>query len=124
MTNPLLQLGEAGQAIWLDFLDQKILQDGELKRLIEQDGIKGLTSNPSIFEKAIGEGDAYDARLKAVLAKGDAEIIDLYEGLAIPDIKAAADFFRPVYDRLNGQDGYVSMEVSPYLAMDTAATAR
>ena len=122
MTNPLLQLAEAGQAVWLDFLDQKILQDGELRRLIEQDGIRGLTSNPSIFEKAIGEGDAYDARLKAALAKGDAEIIDLYEGLAIPDIQAAADQFRPVYDRLGRQDGYVSLEVSPYLANDTQAT--
>ena len=122
MTNPLLTLGDAGQAVWLDFLDQKILKNGELQRLIDQDGVKGLTSNPSIFEKAIGEGDDYDARLKAALDKGDAEIIDLYEAVAIADIQAAADQFRPVYDRLRGQDGYVSLEVSPYLAMDTQAT--
>ena len=122
MTNPLLQLGEAGQAVCLDFLNQKILENGELQQLIDQDGIKGLTSNPSIFEKSIGEGDDYDARLKAALDKADAEVIDLYEGVAIADIQAAADRFRPVYDRLHGRDGYVSLEVSPYLAMDTQAT--
>ncbi len=122
MTNPLLALRDAGQAVWLDFLDCRILADGTLKRLIADDGLRGLTSNPSIFEKAIGEGDAYDARLRGLLERGDAEIIDLYEGLAIPDIQAAADQLRPVWDSLDGADGYASLEVSPYLAMDTGAT--
>ena len=122
MTNPLLDLAKAGQSIWLDYLHRKIIEDGELKRLIEEDGLKGMTSNPSIFEKAIGEGADYDDRLEAALAKRDLEPGALYEALAIADIQAAADEFRPVYDRLGGADGYVSLEVSPYLAMDTEAT--
>jgi len=122
MTNSLKALGEAGQAVWLDYLHRKILENGELKRLIAEDGLAGMTSNPSIFEKAIGEGDAYDARLQAIVAKGDGEVGELYEALAIADIQDAADQFRPLYDSLGGADGYVSLEVSPYLAMDTAAT--
>lgn len=122
MTNPLLQLSQAGQSIWLDYLHRKILEDGQLERWIEEDGLKGMTSNPSIFEKAIGEGGDYDDSLKAALSQGDLEAGDLYERLAIADIQAAADQFRPVYDRLGRADGYVSLEVSPYLAMDTEAT--
>ncbi len=122
MNNPLRQLADAGQSIWLDYLHSRILEDGELKRLIEQDGLKGMTSNPSIFEKAIGEGGDYDDRIRAALAGGDFEPMDLYEHLAIADIQAAAGLFRPAYDRLGGADGYVSLEVSPYLAMDTQAT--
>jgi transaldolase / glucose-6-phosphate isomerase len=122
MTSRFLGLAEAGQAVWLDYLHRRILEDGELKRLIEEDGLKGMTSNPNIFEKAIGEGDAYDGRLKAVLAKADGEVIDLYEALAVADIQAAADIFRPLHDSLDGADGFVSLEVSPYLAMDTEAT--
>lgn len=122
MTNPLLRLSPAGQSIWLDYLHRKILENGQLTRWIEEDGVKGMTSNPSIFEKAIGEGGDYDDRLKAALDRGDLEAGALYETLAIADIQAAADQFRPVYDRLAGEDGYVSLEVSPYLAMDTEAT--
>jgi transaldolase/glucose-6-phosphate isomerase len=122
MTNPLLQLGEVGQAVWLDFIDRKILETGGLKRLIEQDGLKGVTSNPSIFEKAMGEGPDYDDRLRAFLAGGRAEAADVYEHLAIGDIRDAADQLRPVYDRTGGADGFVSLEVSPYLAMDTQGT--
>lgn len=122
MTNPLLQLGQAGQSIWLDYLHRKLIEDGELRRLIEDDGLKGMTSNPSIFEKAIGEGTDYDDRLEAALQAGDLEPMALYERLAIADIQAAADLFRPVHERLRGADGYVSLEVSPYLAMDTQAT--
>jgi transaldolase / glucose-6-phosphate isomerase len=120
--NCLLALGDAGQAVWLDFLNRKILDNGELKRLIAEDGLKGVTSNPSIFEKAIGEGDAYDARLRRLIEAGDAQVGDLYERLAIADIQTAADQLRPLYDSLKGADGYVSLEVSPYLAMDTQAT--
>ena len=120
MTNPLRRLEAAGQAIWLDYLHRRILEDGELKGLIETDGLKGLTSNPSIFEKAIGEGDAYDERLTRLLKDhGDAAPTELYERLAIADLQDAADQFRPVYDRLGGGDGYASLEVSPHLAMDT-----
>ena len=122
MSNPLRALGDVGQAIWLDYLHARILEDGELARLIADDGVTGLTSNPAIFEKAIGDGDAYDARIAAALIAGDAEIIDLYEGLAIADIQRAADAFRAVYDARGGRDGFVSLEVSPYLAMDTEAT--
>ncbi len=122
MTNPLLELTSAGQAIWLDYLHRKILENGELRRLIEQDGLRGMTSNPSIFEKAIGEGGDYDDRIAEALQAGDLEPGALYERLAIADIQAAADQFRPTYDRLGAADGYVSLEVSPYLAMDTDAT--
>jgi len=122
MTNPLRSLEAEGQAVWLDYLHRKILDDGELKRLIESDGVTGLTSNPSIFEKAIGDGDAYDERLTALLKDDKASPTDLYERLAVADIQDAADQLRPVYDRLGGKDGYVSLEVSPTLAMDTDGT--
>ena len=122
MTNPLQGLGEAGQAVWLDYLHRRILEDGELRTLIDDDGLRGLTSNPSIFDKAIADGDAYDARLKALIDRQDGEVIDLYESLAIADIQAAADQFRPLFDRMGGADGFVSLEVSPYLALDTEAT--
>ncbi len=122
MTNPLQSLADAGQAAWLDFLSRAILEDGALDRLIAEDGVRGLTSNPAIFEKAIAGGTAYDGALAARIAAGDAEVIDLYEHLAIADIQAAADRFRPLWERLGGRDGFVSLEVSPYLAMDTEAT--
>ncbi|MGH6806831.1 MAG: transaldolase [Ensifer adhaerens] len=122
MTNPLLQLVEAGQSVWLDYLDRKFMSDGTLNRLIEDDGLRGLTSNPSIFEKAIGQGGDYDAQLQSLLQEGDSSPLDLYERLAVTDIQSAADLFRPVYDRLHGLDGYASIEVSPRHAMDTEAT--
>jgi transaldolase len=121
MTNPLRDLDAAGQAAWLDYVHRKILEDGELQRLIDQDAVKGLTSNPSIFEKAIGEGDAYDDRIRE-LAKPGEPTEALYERIAIADIQAAADIFRHTYDRLYGRDGYVSLEVSPALANDTERT--
>src|SRR5258708_37830947 len=119
MTNPLRQLEGLGQSVWLDFLDREILQNGELQQLIDDDGLKGVTSNPSIFERAIGQGKAYDDEL-AKLAGGDPNA--LYERLAVADIRRAADILRPTYDRLGGRDGYVSLEVSPFLAMDTKGT--
>jgi transaldolase / glucose-6-phosphate isomerase len=122
MTNHLRELGDAGQAVWLDYLHRKILEDGELARLIADDGVKGLTSNPSIFEKAIGDGDAYDKRVQAELKRGDSQPKALFERIAIEDIQAAADIFRPTFDRLGGRDGFVSLEVSPTLANDTAGT--
>ena len=120
-SNPLQQLGEAGQAVWLDFVQRKMLEDGGLKKLIAEDGLTGVTSNPSIFEKAIGSGD-YDGALKQFVETSDAEPSAVFDFLAIADIQTAADQLRPVYDRLSARDGYVSLEVSPYLAMDTDAT--
>ncbi len=122
MSNPLIHLAELGQAVWLDYLHRKIIQDGTLQRLIDEDGLRGMTSNPSIFEKAIGEGGDYDQPLRAAVAGGETDPKALYETLAVADIQAAADVLRPVYDRLEGADGYVSLEVSPELAMDAEAT--
>lgn len=120
--NPLKALTAAGQAIWLDYLHQDILSSGELRRLIADDGVTGLTSNPSIFEKAIGDGEAYDARIAKLAAAGKTSTKDLYEAIAIGDIQGACDQFRPTWDRLGGRDGYASLEVSPELANDTAGT--
>jgi transaldolase/glucose-6-phosphate isomerase len=122
MTNRLNDLAAAGQAVWLDFVDRKFLDEGGLRKLIAEDGLTGVTSNPSIFEKAMGHGDAYDAGLSAFLGGADASVQDTYENQAIADIKAAAADLRPAYDRLQSRDGYVSLEVSPYLADDTEAT--
>ncbi len=122
MNNPLLQLAAAGQSVWLDYIHRAILENGELKRLIDQDGVTGVTSNPSIFEQAIGHGTDYDDRLQSLLAEGIEAAPALYERLAITDVRGAADQLRPVYDRLLRRDGYVSLEVSPHLAMDTDAT--
>ena len=120
--NPLKELQNHGQSIWLDFLARGFIAKGELKALIERDGVRGVTSNPSIFEKAIGTGDEYDAAFAKLLKGGDRSVIDLYESVAIEDIQNAADVLRPVYDELHGHDGYVSLEVSPYLARDTEGT--
>ncbi|QNA85099.1 transaldolase [Sphingomonas sp. So64.6b] len=119
----LNELEAQGQAVWLDFVDRKFLAEGGLQKLVDEDGLTGVTSNPSIFEKAMGHGDAYDAALAEYdAANPDASTMARYEHLAIQDIQAAADTLRPVYDRLGAKDGYVSLEVSPYLANDTDAT--
>ena len=119
----LNELEHHGQAVWLDFVDRKFLAEGGLKKLVEEDGITGVTSNPSIFEKAMGHGDAYDEELAAFdKDNADASTMSRYEHLAIQDIQSAADTLKPVYERLDGKDGYVSLEVSPYLANDTDAT--
>ena len=121
-TSLLKRLDEFGQAVWLDFLDRSFLAEGGLKRLIEEDGTTGVTSNPSIFEKAMGHGEAYDAGFTALLSRGDAGIQQLYEDAAIADIRHAADDLRAVYDRLDGRDGYASIEVAPYIANNSAET--
>ena len=120
--NPVKALENHGQAVWLDFLARGFVAKGDLKKLIGEDGVKGVTSNPSIFEKAIGSSDEYDGAIGQALKKGDRPVADLFEHLAVEDIQHAADVLRPVYDRLNGEDGFVSLEVSPYLAMDTKGT--
>jgi transaldolase/glucose-6-phosphate isomerase len=120
--NPVKALENHGQAVWLDFLARGFVAKGELKKLIDTDGVKGVTSNPSIFEKAIGSSDEYDGPIGNALKKGDRPVADLFEHLAVEDIQHAADVLRPVYDHLKGHDGFVSLEVSPYLAMDTKGT--
>lgn len=120
--NPVKALENHRQAVWLDFLARGFVAKGDLKRLIETDGVKGVTSNPSIFEKAIGSSDEYDGAIGQALKKGDRSVADLFEHLAVVDIQHAADVLRPVYDHSHGGDGFVSLEVSPYLAMDTKGT--
>lgn len=120
--NPVKALEEHGQAVWLDFLARGFIAKGDLKRLIDEDGVKGVTSNPSIFEKAIGSSDEYDAPIGKALKKGDRSVADLFEAVAVEDIQHAADVLRPVYDHYKGNDGFVSLEVSPYLALDTKGT--
>ncbi len=122
--NPLKQLNEFGQVVWLDFLSRRFIAEGGLKKLVEEDGLTGVTSNPSIFEKAIAGSEDYDSSLKEFESKDDFDVMTLYEKLAIQDIQNAADVLRPVYDKTDGRDGYVSLEVSPYLAMDTDATIK
>jgi transaldolase / glucose-6-phosphate isomerase len=120
--NRLRALAEKGQSVWLDFLSREIIENGELERLIKEDGLAGITANPSIFEKAIGESNAYDADIARLVAKGQSSVSTIYERLVTADIAAAADMLRPLYDESGCRHGFVSLEVSPYLAMDTAAT--
>lgn len=120
-TNPLLVLESLGQSIWLDFLRRNALENGEIQGLIDEDGASGLTSNPSIFEKAIAGSHDYEDDIHAMSLE-DKSIEEIYEALTIEDIQRAADLFRPIYDRLEGGDGFVSLEVSPKLAHDTDGT--
>ncbi|QEX16216.1 glucose-6-phosphate isomerase [Hypericibacter terrae] len=120
--NPLKQLETCGQSVWLDYLKRSLIEKGELRLLIEQDGLKGVTSNPSIFERAIGETDEYAAALRQFQVSEDHGVTAIYEHLAIADIRAAADILHPVYEATQGRDGYISLECSPYLANDTQAT--
>ncbi|HEY4218548.1 MAG TPA: transaldolase [Gemmatimonadaceae bacterium] len=118
--NPLQRLHDAGQSIWLDFIDRTILRNGELKRRIADDALTGMTSNPSIFEKALAEGNAYDDQLRS--ASDNVTALELFEILATTDVRDACDLFRPIYDRTKGADGYVSIEVSPGAANNAAGT--
>jgi transaldolase len=121
--NPLKELLAQGQSIWLDYIRRDLIRTGELKRLVEEDGIRGVTSNPTIFEKAIAGSTDYDDALRALHAKdAKADARNLYEGLAVEDIQMTADVLRPVYDETGGADGYVSFEVSPHLAHETQGT--
>jgi transaldolase len=120
--NPLQQLREAGQAVWLDYIRRDLLGEG-LARLIAEDGVTGMTSNPAIFQKAIGESDLYDDELSALLAESpDLGAADLFEAIAVTDIRRAADLLRGVHEATEGTDGFVSLEVSPHLAHDTVGT--
>lgn len=114
-------LERLGQTIWLDYIHRSMLRSGELKRLIEDYGVRGVTSNPTIFEQAIGGSDAYDEAIAQRAAAGE-DALQIYEAVATEDIRAAADLFRPIFDMSGGADGFVSMEVSPRLAHDTEGT--
>ena len=119
--NPLKELETYGQSIWLDFLRRGMLVSGELQQLIDEDGLKGMTSNPSIFEKAIAGSHDYDDAIEALALEGyTAE--EIYQSLTVEDVQRASDTFRPLYDETGGGDGYVSLEVSPHLARDTEGT--
>ncbi|HEX4354553.1 MAG TPA: transaldolase family protein, partial [Polyangiales bacterium] len=111
-----------GQSIWLDYIRRHLLTSGELKRMVEQDGLRGVTSNPSIFQKAIAGSTDYEETISRFESEQDRTAGELYEHLAVEDIQAAADVLRTVYDESDRKDGFVSMEVSPYLAHDTEAT--
>jgi transaldolase / glucose-6-phosphate isomerase len=115
----LKDLLKFGQSVWLDYIRRDLLTSGELKRLIEEDGLRGMTSNPTIFEKAITGGKLYDDLLNSLRSRTDLDAKGRYEILAIRDIQDAADILRSVYDSSKRRDGYVSLEVSPYLARDT-----
>jgi transaldolase/glucose-6-phosphate isomerase len=122
MANPLKELTEHGQSPWLDFVSRDLLKSGMLGRMIADDGLRGVTSNPSIFEKAIGHGDDYDEMIRAAEASGDLDPAALFEDLAVREIQEGADQLSGVYEQTQRRDGYISLEVSPYLAMDTHGT--
>jgi len=122
-TNKVKQIHSFGQSIWLDFIDRKFIADGKLKALIDDDGIRGVTSNPAIFEKAISSSDQYDSDIHT-LSEGDKTNEEIFFGLAIKDIQNACDLFKGLYEEgEGGADGYVSLEVSPFLALKTEETA-
>jgi transaldolase len=117
--NPLKQLGELGQSVWYDYIRRDLYSGPELTRLIAEDGLKGMTSNPTIFQNAIAKSSLYDGDIRDAAGKAPAAI---YESLAVTDVRAAADQFRPVFDATGGGDGFVSIEVGPHLARDTQGT--
>jgi transaldolase / glucose-6-phosphate isomerase len=120
--NPLQGLLGYGQSMWLDYIRRDLITSGKLKTMIEQDGLRGMTSNPSIFEKAIGESSLYDDMLKSFASQPDLDVKTRYEKIAIRDIQDAADALKPVYQSSKFHDGYVSLEVSPLLALKTQET--
>jgi transaldolase len=119
--NPLKELGKLGQSVWLDYISRELIAGGALKRLIEEDGLRGMTSNPAIFEKAISGSPVYDGEIRALAGQGK-DVAAIYEALALGDVRSAADVFRPVHGSSGGLDGYVSLEVDPRLARDADAT--
>jgi transaldolase len=120
MPNPLHELNASGQSIWLDYIDRAMLRDGSLQKRIENDALTGMTSNPTIFEKAMAEGNAYDDQIGS--STGTYTAMELFELVETTDVRDACDIFRPVFDRTKGKDGFVSIEVSPAAANDARAT--
>jgi transaldolase/glucose-6-phosphate isomerase len=121
MSNPLVELAKVGQSVWYDQMERRLITTGRLKQMIEQDDLRGMTSNPTIFEKAIGGSEDYDAQLRE-LARQNKSRDEIYDELVLKDISDAADIFRTVHDRTDGVDGFISIEVSPTLANDTQGT--
>ncbi|MGH7673119.1 MAG: transaldolase [Gemmatimonadales bacterium] len=121
--HPLIRLGQLGQSPWLDFITRDLLTSGTLRRMIEQDGLRGMTTNPTIFEKAVGGSDLYDADIRALMERG-LEPAGIFEAIAVADVRQACDLFRPLHQATGGADGFVSIEVSPELAYDTGETLR
>lgn len=121
MTNHLLEIKQLGQSIWMDNLTRDLIQSGELKQMIETRGLRGITSNPAIFEKAIVGNKIYDADIEAGIRAGKS-VLEIYESLVFDDIRNACDIFRPVYEESGGLDGYISIEVPPTIAHDTQKT--
>ena len=120
-TNPLAELTRLGQSIWYDNIERKLIVSGELKRLVDEDDLRGVTSNPAIFEKAISGSDLYRDQMSELAEQGKSAV-EIYEALAIRDVQMAADVLATVYEKTGGTDGFVSLECSPLLASDTAAT--
>jgi transaldolase len=121
--NPLQRLNALGQSVWYDYIRRDLVSDGRLARLIREDALTGMTSNPTIFQKAIAETELYDDDIRRLAGEGR-DTFRIFEGLAVADVSGAADVFRPVFDRTKGDDGYVSIEVGPHLALDTEGTIR
>src|SRR5579871_1366535 len=122
--NPLKELHNFGQSVWLDYMRRNLISSGELKKMVEEDGLGGVTSNPAIFEKAITGSTDYSEALFELQKDKSLDAMAIYERLAIKDIQDAADVLRPVYERTKRRDGYVSLEVSPFLAKDTEGTIK
>jgi transaldolase len=119
--NPLREVQASGQSIWLDYMRRNLITAGQLQRMIEEDGLSGITSNPTIFEKAISAGSEYDSPIQKILRNApEIDSATLFEQIEVEDIRMAADVLRPIYDRTNGDDGFVSIEVNPHLAYDTS----
>src|SRR5688500_10169050 len=121
MTNPLAQLPKVGQSVWYDQTDRRLISTGKLRQMIDEDDLRGMTSNPTIFEKAIGGSEDYDTQLRG-LATQNKSRDEIYDELVLEDIGNAADVFLPLYEKTNDEDGYVSLEVSPMLAQHTRET--
>ncbi len=119
--NPLKKLESLGQAIWLDYIRRDLISGGKLLRLIEEDGLRGMTSNPAIFEKAITESSLYNAQIRK-MAAGGKDFNEIYEAISQQDVQSAADVFMPLYEKTSGDDGYVSLEVNPHLAHSSKRT--
>lgn len=123
MANPLKDLKKHRQSVWYDNLNRELLRSGELQRMVDKDGVTGGTSNPSIFEKAVGAGDAYDEHIRELVSHGKSQD-EIYDALTVTDVAQSCDVFRPAYDKTQAADGYASLEVSPAIAYDTQTTIR
>jgi transaldolase len=121
MSNPLVEIMKLGQSIWYDNIRRAMLESGDLKNKIDEDDLRGVTSNPTIFEKAIIGSTDYDEQMRT-LVTGGKDVKDIYDALVVQDIGSAADILKPVYDKTDGIDGYISLEVSPRLAFETQGT--